>query len=343
MVKKVFLKGVSFVIILYLIIITLNSIFVVKSNTSAKLVQGLYANAEDPYDVVLMGSSHMNDLINPNTLWNKYGITSFNYATGGQTMDVTYYLLKEVLKKHKNPIVVVDLYYLGSTNEFGSEGYVRTSLDHLKLSQNKIAAIINCTPQEQWINYFVSIFKYHGRFKELTKNDFKFDISSTYYQKGFDSSHDLYGKGNTSSQLATGTVNLPPKSEEYLNKIIDLSKKEDFKLIFTNAPHDYNSTAGFNNWEKHPAKMFNKVAEILKNDNIPFINYNNMLDELGVDFKTDMKNIGHLNVLGANKVTSNLGKYLKENYRLTDHRNDEKYKKWNSDYIHYLNVEAAKK
>src|SRR5659263_196597 len=120
MVKKVFLKGVSFVIILFLIILTLNSIFVVKSSTSAKLVQGLYANAEDPYDVVLMGSSHMNDLINPNTLWNKYGITSFNYATGGQTMDVTYYLLKEVLKKHKNPIVVVDLYYLGSTNEFGS-------------------------------------------------------------------------------------------------------------------------------------------------------------------------------------------------------------------------------
>ena len=40
-------------------------------------------------------------------------------------------------------------------------------------------------------------------------------------------------------------ANLPPKSEEYLNKIINLSKKEGFKLIFTTTPYDYNGTAEF--------------------------------------------------------------------------------------------------
>ena len=71
-----------------------------------------------------------------------------------------------------------------------------------------------------------------------------------------------------------------------------------------------------NNWEKEPAKMFNKVAEISKNNNIPFINYNKMINEMGFDFKTDMFNLGHLNVSGAKKVTLNLGEFLKENYTL---------------------------
>ncbi|MBU3218439.1 hypothetical protein KPL54_25590, partial [Clostridium estertheticum] len=239
MLKKSFLKGISFVIILLIFIITLNSIFIIKTNHRAKLTQGLYDNTGDSFDVVLLGSSHMDALINPNVLWKQFGITSFDYSTGGQPIDVTYYLLKEVLKKHKDPIVVVDLYYLGSTDEFGDEGYIRTALDNVKFSVNKVQAILNTTPMDQWLNYFFPIFKYHDRWKELTDTDFNFDVDETYYRKGFNASHDVYGKENASNSETTETADLPPKTEEYLNKMIALSKKENFKLIFTNAPHDY--------------------------------------------------------------------------------------------------------
>ncbi|MPQ31760.1 hypothetical protein E4V42_09970 [Clostridium estertheticum] len=341
MFKKSFLKGISFIIILLLFIITLNSIFIIKTNHRAKLTQGLYTNTGDSFDVVLLGSSHMDALINPNVLWKQFGITSFDYSTGGQPIDVTYYLLKEVLKKHKNPIVVVDLYYLGSTDKFGDEGYIRTALDNVRFSLNKVQAILNTTPMDQWLNYFSPIFKYHDRWKELTDTDFSFDTDDTYYRKGFNASHYLYGKENNSNSETTDTVDLPPKTEEYLNKMITLSKKENFKLIFTNAPHDYSQTSGAKGWTAEPAKMFNKVAEISKANNIPFINYNKLTTELGFDFKKDMGNIGHLNIFGSNKVTLNLGKYLKTNYKLTDHRNDETYKEWNSDYVLYSRSEKA--
>ncbi|WAG55404.1 hypothetical protein LL033_22860 [Clostridium estertheticum] len=341
MLKKSFLKGISFVIILLIFIITLNSIFIIKTNHRAKLTQGLYDNTGDSFDVVLLGSSHMDALINPNVLWKQFGITSFDYSTGGQPIDVTYYLLKEVLKKHKDPIVVVDLYYLGSTDEFGDEGYIRTALDNVKFSVNKVQAILNTTPMDQWLNYFFPIFKYHDRWKELTDTDFNFDVDETYYRKGFNASHDVYGKENASNSETTETADLPPKTEEYLNKMIALSKKENFKLIFTNAPHDYSQTYGSKVWTAEPAKMFNKVAEISKANNIPFINYNKILKELDFDFKTDMANIGHLNIFGSNKVTLNLGEYLKTNYKLTDHRNDETYKQWNSDYVLYSRSEKA--
>lgn len=342
MVKKIFLKASIFIIILSLIIITLNSIFIIKTNHRAKLTQGLYTDTETPLDVVLLGSSHMNALIDPNVLWNKYGITSFNYATGGQPIDVSYYLLKEVLKTHKNPIVVVDLYYLGSPDKYGTEGYIRYVLDNLKFSANKVQAIMNCTPLKQWANYFFPVFKYHDRWKELTEIDFNFDTTETYFQKGFVANHDLYGKEDTSNPPTTEIAAIPPKTEEYMNKIIDLSKKEGFKLIFTNSPHDYNKISKANAWVKEPAKTVNKASAISKKNNIPFINYSNMIDELGFDFKTDMANAGHLNLSGAKKVTLNFGGFLEENYKLVDHRNDAKYKKWNSDYIIYSRVEASK-
>ena len=339
--KKALLKGSIFVIILLIINLTLNSIFIIKTNHREKLIDGLYDKAEEPLDVVLLGSSHMNSGINPNILWNQYGITSFNYATGGQPIDVTYYILKEVLKTHKNPIVVVDLYYLGLTDKFGAEGYVRNALDNLKFSKNKVDAIINSTPQNQWINYLFPIFKYHDRWEELTKNDFEFNPANAYYEKGFAAGLDSFGKENTSDPSTTEMVDLQPKSEEYLNKIINLSKKEGFKLVFTATPHDYNGTVASNNWEKETDKMFNKVAEISKNNNIPFINYNKMIDEMGFDFKTDMFNLGHLNVSGAKKVTLKLGEFLIQNYTLDDHRKDIKYKKWESDYIHYSHIADA--
>ncbi|MDD7795332.1 hypothetical protein [Clostridium sp. 'White wine YQ'] len=341
MIRKAIIKGSIFCILLAIVISILNSIFVIKIDHRSKLIQGLYENTDDQYDVVLLGSSHMNGGIDPNILWSKYGISSFNYGTGGQPIDVTYYLLKEVLKKHKNPIVVVDLYYLGATDEFGSEGYVRYVLDSMRLSQNKMEAIINTTPKDQWASFLFPMIKYHNRWKELNEQDFSFNIGSSYYAKGFSAGNEMYGENRKGYTCTKEIGTIPPKTERYLYKIIDLSKKEGFKLIFTNAPYDYDSTAGSNNWNKEPAKMFNKVSEIAKDNNITFINYCDKFEEIGFNFKTDMNNEGHLNIWGANKVTTNLGEFLKENYNLVDHRSDIRYAKWNSDYKRYSETNVA--
>ncbi|QCX33245.1 hypothetical protein FDN13_05755 [Caloramator sp. E03] len=340
MIKKAFYKATIFSIILLILIYLLGSIFTIKTDHGAKLYQGLYATNEQ-YDVVLMGSSHMHSTINPNVLWNEYGITSFNYATGGQPIDVTYYLLKEVLKKQKNPIVVVDLYYLGLIRNFGEEGYIRYVLDNMRPSINKYEAILNCTPRPHWISYVFRIIKYHSRWKELAEQDFYPDLNNTYYSKGFDADHTKYGKENTWNAQTTEVSNLPPKSYKYLYKIIELSKEKGFKLVFNNAPYDYNITKETLIWHEKPAEMFNMVDKIAKENGIPFINYNNILNKIDFDFKTDMANGGHLNIYGADKVSLHLGKFLKENYDLSDHRNDKNYEQWNKDYEIYNQVRTA--
>ena len=278
----------------------------------------------------------MNAGIDPNVLWHDYGITSFNYATGGQSIDVTYYMLKEVLKKHESSIVVLDAYYLARSAEYGQEGYISNALDNMKFSMNKLEAIWNCTPLQDRLDYLMPFLKYHYRWNELTKNDFNYDSSKTYYTKGFAAGTKRYGKddstANQTSRTVSGTINLPPKSLLYLNKIIDLCKKNNLKLIIVNTPFDYNSDAASSEWVSQQAKMFNKVAEIAKKDNIPFINYNDKMNEINLDFKNDMHNSGHLNIWGAYKVTKDFGNYLEQNYSLKDHRNDSAYSQWNIDY-----------
>ena len=53
------------------------------------------------------------------------------------------------------------------------------------------------------------------------------------------------------------------------------------------------------------------------------------MEELGLNWDEDTQDKGdHLNVYGAEKVTSYLGNYLEENYELEDHRNDPAYEEF---------------
>ena len=340
--KKVFIKVVSFITIFIIILSALNNIFVYKSGHRRKIYQGLYTGKEN-YDVLLLGSSHMNGGINPNILWNEYGITSFNYATGGQPIDVTYYLLEEALKTQNPKAVVLDTYYLGLTEEYGEEGYIRYVLDSMKFSINKIEAVLNSTPKEEWLYYLVPFFKYHSRWKELSEEDYVSNYEAGYFAKGFGASQDEYGKDNMT--VLTGTeeyMDLPEKTERYLYKFIELAKEKNFKLILVNMPYDYTSTNGMNNWITNHEMIFNSVERIASENNIPFINYNDYLYEIDFDFSKDMFNIGHLNVYGSAKVTKSLGEYLNNNYDIQDKRSDEAYNSWNLDYDEFIEAERNK-
>jgi hypothetical protein len=91
------------------------------------------------------------------------------------------------------------------------------------------------------------------------------------------------------------------------------------------------------------AKMYNRVAEIADKNNIPFIDYNKMFDEIDFDFSDDMNNEGHVNIWGSEKITTHFGEFLKNNYKVSDHKNDDKYATWDADLKLYYREIAAQK
>ena len=80
----------------------------------------------------------------------------------------------------------------------------------------------------------------------------------------------------------------------------------------------------------------NAVKDYADKNGIPFLDLNIDRDRFGFDWKTDTRDGGnHLNNRGARKATLFIGKYINENYSLSDHRRDEAFKVWDMDYREY--------
>ena len=54
-----------------------------------------YEQEEGTIDVLLIGASDVGRGLSPITLWENYGITSFNLGTSNQSMAFSYYVIKE--------------------------------------------------------------------------------------------------------------------------------------------------------------------------------------------------------------------------------------------------------
>ena len=70
-----------------------------------------------------------------------------------------------------------------------------------------------------------------------------------------------------------------------------MAKEEDIPLVFMISPYQ-----GIIESEQ---MIFNRCGEIAAEEGIPFLDFNRMYDELGLDPQTDMAEASHLNYRGA--------------------------------------------
>jgi hypothetical protein len=72
------------------------------------------------------------------------------------------------------------------------------------------------------------------------------------------------------------------------------------------------------NWSKD---FDRQIDDIAKTYGLSYINFDDYNDEIGLDYTTDTPDAGsHLNASGAAKFSSYLGKYIRDNYTVSDRR-----------------------
>lgn len=287
-------------------------------NREGHLLCGYY-DTTDSHDVIFIGDCEVYEGFVPATLFEEYGITSFVRGSSQQTVWQSYHILEEILERETPKAVVFNVLAL-HYGETPQESISRMSLEDMEWSKYKLDAIkASMTEDESLLSYFLPILRYHSRWSELDSDDFKhaFDKHADITHQGYlmQTHIDPVDTADTRQPEAMLEA-LPERAIEYLDKMTTLCREKGVELILVKAPTNSIRYYWYPEWD---AQM---VAYAEKNG----LAYYSMIgkdDEIGLDWSTDTYDKGlHLNVYGAEKVTSYFGKILAENHGLTDRRTD---------------------
>jgi hypothetical protein len=117
--KKKFLKIVSFLLVFALTITAYMTALDFKYLDSVFKFDAFYELPENSVDVLVLGSSHAYQGINTSVLWNEYGYSAFNLCGAAQPIWNTYYYLEEALKTQTPKVIILDIYSMHYSTEYG--------------------------------------------------------------------------------------------------------------------------------------------------------------------------------------------------------------------------------
>lgn len=333
---KLILEFLGFILILGFVLLVISPVFVPKwlsndDNMMSYITKGFYKEKRNSLDVIYIGNSDLYRGISPITIWDDYGITGYAFTTPGQVAWTSYYTLLETLR-YQNPKVVIFNVDACISSFHSTEGNYRKAFDNMKLSFNKIQALNDDAYEFSFmekLSYVFPVIKYHSRLLELSEEDFIYAYdNSRFSYKGLDMIAEIepYLNGFDYMKDEGKDYMIPEKSKIYLDKIVNECKKRNIDLILIEIP-------SAESWDYSKSQTYTKYA--LEN-NIEFIDFNLLGDEINFDWKTDTSDGGdHLNVFGAEKVSKYIGRYLNANYVFVDKRNIKEYEYWNADSKKY--------
>lgn len=294
-----------------------------KDNRMSYIMQGFYQEPKNSLDVIFMGNSDVYRGVSPITLWDEYGIASYNYVSSGQRMWTAYYMLVESLKYQKPELIVLNMDSAFNESQ-SSESNYRKVFDNMKLSKNKIDAITDPVFQNkksEIFSYIFPIYRFHSRWSELETKDFTKAFKRTKFDyKGLDLTVDVkpYTK-NDYMQRDHSKEKIGEKCDKYLNKMINICKENNIELLLIELP-------SAESWSQD---LSDKTTEFAKQHELEFIDLNLLISEIGLNWQTDTADEGdHLNVYGAEKVSKYLGKIIQEKYHIKDRREEKAYESW---------------
>lgn len=300
-------------------------------------VETFYGLEENVVEVLFLGSSHSYCSVIPAKLWEDYGIAGYSLAISGQDLAASYYWLKEALKTQKPKVVCLEMYG-AMFHGYGVVGnlYRNTlpypiSVDYLQMVRALIDEESGSIQTEEGFvsnedrgSFMAKWSIIHTRYKELQRQDFTGPDTSYI---GFNIQADSLMSqpvnwASDGQKLYEGNETMPMEEEEWLRKIIELTKEKGVNLCLYLAPTSVSA--------KNQMRA-NYVEELARGEGIPFLNFIDLRNEIGIDTQQDFWDWGHLNYSGAEKVTAALGKFISQNYAVKDHRSDAGYELWKKD------------
>lgn len=304
------------------------------SGNRANIV-GYYSEPEDTIDVVFIGGSSTFVFWAPYIAWNEWGMASYDFATNSMSPALLMGMVEEARKTQDPELFVIDLRALEVREthpDFYAEAYIRNITDSLKYSVNRIKTINYAFSYEQSgsqynLENYLDLMMYHATWQKL--NYLNFDYASNKMEqplKGFEMANIAYHEPFEMKDYSDITEKsaLSDSTNQILIDLLEYCKENDLNVLFTLNP--------FYQENEDVKKTYNYVAEVVGSYGYTFLNTNDYYEEMEIDFSHDFYNRDHVNLYGAEKYTALLGRYIVQNYSITDHRQEAEYISWHEGY-----------
>ncbi len=317
--KKIGIRVVVSVLIVVVVLYLLQKLLMPKYVTGiveGALVAEFYEEENKDFDVVFVGDCEVYENFSPITLWEKYGINSYIRGSAEQYIWQSYYLLEDTLR-YSNPKVVVFNIQSLQFNESQSEAYNRMSLEGMKWSMTKVNAIkASMTEDEKFLDYVFPILRYHSRWSELSADDVKYMFHSPSVSfNGYFMRVDTRPVETVPEGMQMADYSFGDNAWKYLDMMRELCAKKGIQLVLMKAPSIY--PTWYDEYEE-------QVEDYAAKYDLPYYNFLELTEEVGIDYSTDTYDAGlHMNLNGAEKMSTYFGKILAEEYGLEDRRGNE--------------------
>ncbi len=283
-------------------------------------IDGFYLEEENTLDVVLTGASEIYTGFSPGLAYEKFGFTSYPYATASLTAGAALTQIKEIERTQNPKLILVEInpfIYPDDSNET-NEGSVRNYIDYVPLNKNKVDYIEGLDVEHKE-EYYFPLIKYHNSWDDYP-GGFKFlgALLQQHFRgytllKGYKSN---IGKCGYDEQYLNKALisddteaDLTPFSEQKLRELLEYCKENNINIVFFRAPHlerevDYESFC-----------MSNRAGKIINSYGFDFFNFER--DPVTMNYTPDLYyNIQHLNAYGSAKFTEYLGEIITGKYNV---------------------------
>ena len=299
-------------------------------------------------DVLFTGTSHVYCSYIPKQIYDETGITSAVLATSSQSYQNTYWLLKEALQHQQPKLVVLDIHSITSSVDETVQNFrlhYTSGISSLPdLSVNKIFAYRDITSNRTGWAKDMTIYDAYG-FLEY-KNEYDRGSSdpvtianlminpvSEYRTFGYYPTDTIYPMTRLKPCITSTKWTDLEETDDFrqLQRITELLQDQDIPLLLVRAPYHTDTL------DDH--QLYSQVFKWADGQNIPVIDFFELIDETGINLKTDFRDLDHLNYLGSQKITKYMETYLQKNDSLISHKGDNKYTLWERTDFDYQAVE----
>lgn len=322
-------RCVMFLLILAVSIYFINQVlmpkFILKNSVwpTTSSYNQFYKMEENSIDVLFLGSSVVVNAFSPQEIYNEYGIRSYNLGSEQQSIFLSYFWLKEALRFQHPQVVVLDTRFLFTLHPEDpintDESLTRKCLDPMKWSSVKreaVSALCKIDEKQSEISYYLTNIRFHTRWSELTEYDFMSDEYQSSELKGY-SPIWIYGAETYLTFTSTGDKETKQEMheimQEYLDKTVELCKREGITLVLVSLPGNpmndaYNNTLtsysqenGIDYYNMCETELFNSIGATLPIENI----------------------VDHENLWGAIKMSQYVGNLLAKTYNVAAVKDDQ--------------------